>query len=70
MFETKYEKQSVDRLIFLSDGKLECIKNNNIETLGQLSKINKSDLLNLGFNNNEISEIDIELQRLGLSLKG
>lgn len=36
--ESKYEKQSVDRLIFLSDVKLTCINNNIIETLGKLSK--------------------------------
>ena len=69
MFESKYEKQSIDRFTFIKEKYLTQMKNNNIKTLGQLSKQTKTDLRNLGFGNFEINKIDIELQLLGLGLK-
>ena len=69
MFETKYDKQSIDRFTFIKEENLTQMKNNNIKTLGQLSKQTKTDLRNLGFENFEINKIDIELQLLGLGLK-
>ena len=66
---SKYEKQSVDRFIFLKDKQLASMKNNNIKTLGQLAKQTKSNLREIGLVNQEINEIDIELQLLGLGLK-
>lgn len=67
--ETKYEKQSVERFIFISEENLTKMKKNNIKTLGQLSKKSRTDMKNLGFENYEINKIDIELQLLGLGLK-
>ena len=40
------------------------MKNNNIKTLGQLSKHTRTDLKKLGFENFEINKIDIELHLL------
>lgn len=67
--ETKYEKQFIDRFTFIEEEKLTQMKNNNIKTLGQLSKHTRTDLKNLGFESPEINKIDIELQLLGLGLK-
>ena len=67
--ETKYEKQFIDRFTFIKEEKLTQMKNNNIKTLGQLSKHTRTDLKNLGFESPEINKIDIELQLLGLGLK-
>ena len=69
MFETKYDKQSVDRFTFIKEEDLIQMKNNNIKTLGQLSKHTRTELKNLGFENFEINKIDLELQLLGLGLK-
>ena len=65
----KYEKQSINRFIFLSDDKISSMKSNNINTLGELSNTSKVELNNIGFDNQEINEIDFELQRLGMGLK-
>lgn len=67
--ETKYEKQSIDRFTFISEEMLNILKDNKIKTLGQLSKKTRTNLKDLGFQNFEISKIDIELQLLGLGLK-
>ena len=67
--ENKYEKQSVDRFIFLKDVQLLSMKNNNIETIGQLANQTGTNLRNIGFETNEIDEINFELNRLGLGLK-
>ena len=65
----KYEKQSIDRFIFLKDDQLLSMKNNKIETLGQLANQTGMNLKNIGFEDNEINEINFELNRLGLGLK-
>lgn len=70
MFETKYEKQNIDRFTFISEDKLNTLKDNKIKTLGQLCKNTKTDLKNFRFESFEINKIDIELQLLGLGLKG
>ena len=44
MFESKYEKQSIDRFLFISEENLTQMKNNNISTLGELSKRSVTDL--------------------------
>ncbi len=67
--DNKYEKQSINRFIFLSDDRISSMKNNNINTLGELSNTSKVELNNIGFDNQEINEIDFELQRLGMRLK-
>ncbi len=67
--EEKYKKQSIERFEFISEENLKKLKQDNVNTLGQLSNKTKSDLKNYGFNNFEINKIDIELQLLGLNLK-
>lgn len=69
MFETKYEKQSVDRFSFISEENLTLMKNNNIKTLEQLSKHTETELKNLGLNKNEITDLKSELNLLGMWLK-
>lgn len=68
--EEKYSKQSIDRFLFIKEEMLTKLKQDNVKTLGQLSKKTRTDLKNYGFDSSEISKIDIELQLLGLSLKG
>lgn len=67
--EEKYKKQSIDRFLFIKEEKLDTLKNDNINTLGELSSKTRTDLKNYGFEHNEINKIDVELQLLGLSLK-
>lgn len=67
--EEKYSKQSIDRFLFIKEEMLTKLKQDNVKTLGQLSKKTRTDLKNYGFESSEISKIDIELQLLGLSLK-
>lgn len=69
MFETKFEKQSIDRFTFISEKHLNILKDNNIKTLGQLSNITRTNLSNYGFENAQINEIDFELGKLGMGLK-
>ena len=69
MFESKYEKQSIDRFIFISEGNLTQMKNNNISTLGELSKHSASDLKHIGIDESYINQINSELNLLGLGLK-
>lgn len=69
MLESKYEKQSVDRFSFISEENLTLMKNNNIKTLGQLSKHTETELKNLGLNKNEITDLKSELNLLGMWLK-
>lgn len=67
--ENKYENQNVDGLD-ISCRIIDILKDNKIKKLSQLAKKSKSDLRELGLENQEINKIDIELQLLGLSLKG
>lgn len=69
MFESKYEKQSVDRFTFISDENLSAMKNNNIRTIGELSKHTELELKNLGLNKDEITNMKSELNLLGMWLK-
>lgn len=66
----KYLTQSVDRFTFIKEDMLNVLKQDNVNTLGQLSDKTRTDLKNYGFLSNEINKIDIELQLLGLGLKG
>ena len=68
--EEKYNKQSIDRFDFISEEKLNILKQNNVKTLGELANKTRSNLKEYGFENFEINKIDIELQLLGLNLKG
>ncbi len=69
MFESKYDKQSIDRFLFISEGNLTKMKNNNIRTLGELSKHSASNLKNLGLQDEDINMINKELGLLGMGLK-
>ena len=69
MFESKYEKQSVDRFTFISEGNLSQMKNNNIQTLGELTKHTELELKSLGLNGNDIVNLRSELRLLGMALK-
>ena len=69
MFESKYDKQSIDRFLFISEGNLTQMKNNNIRTLGELSKHSASNLKNLGLQDEDINMINKELGLLGMGLK-
>ena len=69
MFETKYAKQSVDRFTFIKEEDLTQMKNNNIRTLGELSKHRVSDLKNIGIDEISINQINSDLNLLGLGLK-
>ena len=65
----KYEKQSINRFLFLKDNQIETMKNNHIDTLGELSNISRKELKNIGIELQSIDEIDYELQRLGMGLR-
>ena len=67
--EEKYKKQSIERFEFISEDNLNKLKQENINTLGELSTKTRTDLKNYGFENVEINKIGIELQLLGLNLK-
>ena len=69
MFESKYEKQSIDRFTFISEKNLTQMKNNNIKTLGALSKHNELELKRLGLDENDISNVKCELKLLGMGLR-
>lgn len=66
--EDKIKKQSIDRLN-ISVSILEGLKQNNIIKIEDLCKKSKKELKKLCFLQNEINEINIELQLLGLALK-
>ncbi len=67
--DNKYEKQSINRFLFLKDNQIETMKNNHIDTLGELSNISRKELKNIGIELQSIDEIDYELQRLGMGLR-
>lgn len=65
----KYIEQNIDRLdIFCKT--IDMLKENNIKKISQLVKKSRTNLKELGLDNFEITKIDIELQLLGLGLKG
>ena len=68
--EEKYKKQSIERFNFISEDYLNKLKRDNVKTSGQLSNKSRKDLKDYGFENFEINKIDVELQLLGLGLKG
>lgn len=68
--EEKYSKQSINRFDFITEEKINILKQNNVKSLGELANKTRANLKEYGFENFEINKIDIELQLLGLSLKG
>lgn len=69
MQENKYFSQFVDRLD-VNQKALDTLKENEINTLGKLSSYKKSQLKDMGLLQNEINKIEVELELLGLTLKG
>ena len=69
MENNKYFKQFVDRLD-VNKKALDTLKQNEITTLGELSSYKKSQLKDMGLLQNEINKIEVELELLGLTLKG
>lgn len=69
MFESKHEKQSVDRFTFINEGNLTQMKNNNIRTLGELSKHTELELKSLELNDNDLINLKSDLRLLGMGLK-
>ena len=67
--ENKYIKQNIERLD-IPVSEIEILKQNNITTLGNLCDYTKTDLKAFKLKQNSISKIQIELQLLGLNLKG
>lgn len=61
--------QSIDRLD-VSDKVIATLKTNNIKTLGQLCRNTKTDLKGIDLLQIDINKIQIQLQLLGLNLKG
>ncbi len=68
--EEKYNKQSINRFDFITEEKINTLKQNDVKTLGELANKTRTNLKEYGFENFEINKIDIELQLLGLNLKG
>lgn len=69
MENNKYFYQFVDRLD-VNQKAIDTLKENEINTLGTLSNYKKSQLKDMGLLQNEINKIEVELELLGLSLKG
>lgn len=69
MENNKYFKQFVDRLD-VNQKALDRLKENKITTLGELSSYKKSQLKDMGLVQNDINKIEVELELLGLTLKG
>lgn len=69
MENNKYFYQFVDRLD-VNQKAIDTLKENEITTLGSLSNYKKSQLKDMGLLQNEINKIEVELELLGMTLKG
>lgn len=69
MEQNKYLKQYVERLD-VSENIINTLKSNKINTLGELSNYKKSELKEMGILANDVNKIEVDLELLGLSLKG
>ena len=69
METNKYFNQYIDRLD-VNQNALEKLKEHKTITLGNLSNYKKSQLKDMGLQTNEINKIQVELELLGLALKG
>ncbi len=67
--ENKYIKQNIERLD-IPVSEINILKENNITTLGNLCDYTKTDLKRFELKQDNINKIQIELQLLGLNLKG
>lgn len=71
--KNKYVEQNVEQNVERLDipvSEIDILKENNINTLGSLSNYTKTDLKNFNIQTKNINKIEIELQLLGLNLKG
>lgn len=66
--KSKLLNENIDRLN-ISCNSIEILKSNKILTLQDICRKNKTHLKEIGLENDEISNIEIELQLLGLDLK-
>lgn len=69
MQENKYSNQFVDKLS-VNNNIINTLKENNINTLGELSNYKKSQLRNMGIQSADVNKIEVDLELLGLTLKG
>lgn len=69
MQNNKYYSQFVDRLD-VNQNAIDTLKENKINTLGNLGNYKKSQLKDMGLLQNDINKIEVELELLGLGLKG
>lgn len=69
MQNNKYYSQFVDRLD-VNQNAIDTLKENKINTLGNLGNYKKSQLKDMGLLQNDINKIEVELELLGLCLKG
>lgn len=67
MYE-KYREQNIARLN-LNDHILETLKNNELNKIKNVCSKSKSELKKLGFTQDEVSNIEVEVELLGLRLK-
>lgn len=68
-FIEKYREQKIDRLDVDCEI-IETLKNNEITTIGDLCQKSKKDFREMAIETNDINKIYVELQLLGLNLKG
>lgn len=65
----KIQNENIDRLD-IACATIKILKENRIIKIGQLCKKTKTDLKEIKVDGKEINKIDIELQLIGLNLKG
>jgi len=65
----KMENQWIQRLD-VPTKLLDMLNDNEIKTLGQLSKLSKSNLVDLGMTQNDAKKIETEIELCGLRLVG
>lgn len=68
MIYDKYREQNITRLN-LNDHIVEILQNNEINKIKNVCSKSKSELKKIGFTPNEINNIEVEVELLGLRLK-
>lgn len=67
--KNKYSDSSIS-ILDLDKELVEILKNNNINKVGEIWKLKRKDLKDLGFKDSDINQVIIKLQLLGLDLNG
>ncbi len=67
--KNKYSDSSIS-ILDLDKELVEILKNNNINKVGEIWKLKRKDLKELGFKDSDINQVIIKLQLLGLDLNG